>query len=70
MNKMWEENFVTNALQNKLSLKTEQLRVSEEKSTIQSNLVAVSKRRQNVAERELAKLKERCEFLGKEVESY
>ena len=47
MNKLWEENFVANALQNKLSLKTEQLRVADEKSSIQSNLVAVSKRRQN-----------------------
>jgi len=70
MNKMWEENFVTNAVQNKLSLKTEQLRVSEEKSQIQSNLVAVSKRRQNMAEKELAKLTERCSFLSKEVEDY
>ena len=47
MNKLWEENFVVNALQNKLSLKSEQLRVADEKSSIQSNLVAVSKRRQN-----------------------
>ena len=70
MNKMWEENFVTNAIQNKLSLKTEQLRVSEEKSGIQSNLVAVSKRRQNMAEKELAKLQERCTFLSKEVDKY
>ena len=50
MNKLWEENFVANALQNKLALKTEQLLVAEEKSQIQSNLVAVSKRRQNKAE--------------------
>lgn len=34
MNKLWEENFVANALQNKLALKTEQLRVAEEKSQI------------------------------------
>ena len=70
MNKLWEENFVTNALQNKLSLKTEQLRVAEEKSQIQSNLVAVSKRRQNMAEKELVRLTERNLFLSKEVEDY
>ena len=68
MNKMWEENFVTIALQNKLSLKTEQLQVAEEKSQIQSNLVAVSKRRQNMAEKELTKLNERNAFLKKELE--
>ena len=34
MNKLWEENFVANALQNKLALKTEQLAVAEEKSQI------------------------------------
>ena len=68
MNKMWEENFVTIALQNKLSLKTEQLQVAEEKSQIQSNLVAVSKRRQNMAEKELTKLSERNAFLKKELE--
>ena len=45
MNKLWEENFVTNALQDQLARKTEQLSVVEEKSAIQSNLVAVSKRR-------------------------
>ena len=56
MNKLWEENFVTNALQNKLALKSEQLAVAEEKSVVQSNLVAVSKRRQNIAEKELARL--------------
>jgi uncharacterized protein YfeS len=54
MNKLWEENFVTNALTNKLSSKTEQLRIVEEKSQAQSNLVAVAKRRQKVAELELA----------------
>lgn len=59
MNKLWEENFVTNALQNKLALKAEQLAVAEEKSVIQSNLVAVSKRRQNMAEKELVRLTER-----------
>ena len=32
MNKLWEENFVTNALTDKLSSKTEQLRIVEEKS--------------------------------------
>ena len=34
MHKLWEENFVTNALQNKLAVKTEQLQVADEKSTI------------------------------------
>ena len=56
MNKLWEENFVANALQNKLALKVEQLAVAEEKSDVQSNLVAVSKRRQNLAEKELVRL--------------
>lgn len=44
--------------------------MAEEKSGVQSNLVAVSKRRQNIAEKELSRLKERCEFLTKEVEDY
>ena len=70
MNKLWEENFVTNALQDQLARKNEQLAVVEEKSTIQSNLVAVSKRRQNMAEKELARLTERNEYLSKEVEDY
>jgi len=70
MNKLWEENFVTNGLQSKLALKTEQLRVSEEKSTIQGNLVAVPKRRQNMAEKELGRLTERNAFLSKEVEDF
>ena len=70
MNKLWEENFVTNALQDQLARKNEQLAVVEEKSTIQSNLVAVSKRRQNMAEKEVARLTERNEFLTKEVEDY
>ena len=70
MNKLWEENFVANALQNKLALKTEQLRVAEEKSQIQSNLVAVSKRRQNIAEKEVVRLTERTLFLSKENEDY
>ena len=70
MNKLWEENFVTNALQDQLARKTEQLSVVEEKSAIQSNLVAVSKRRQNMAEKELARLTERNEFLSKEVQDY
>ena len=56
MHKLWEENFVTNALQNKLALKTEQLQVADEKSTIQGNLVALAKRRQNIAEKEMARL--------------
>ena len=70
MNKLWEENFVTNALQDQLARKTEQLSVVEEKSGIQSSLVAVSKRRQNMAEKELARLTERNEFLSKEVQDY
>lgn len=37
---------------------------------MQGNLVAVSKRRQNIAEKELSRLKERSEFLSKEVEDY
>ena len=32
MNKLWEENLVTNALQDKVALKIEQLGVAEEKS--------------------------------------
>ena len=68
MNKLWEENFVTNALQNKLALKTEQLQVADEKSTIQGNLVALAKRRQNIAEKEMARLQERDAFLTKEIE--
>ena len=64
LNKLWEENFVSNAIQNKLALKTEQLQVADEKSTIQSNLVAVTKRKQNIAEKEVASLKERNHFLA------
>ena len=51
-------------------MKTEQLAVAEEKSIIQGNLVAVSKRRQNMAEKELARLTERNTFLSKEVQDY
>ena len=50
MNKLWEENLVSNALQDKVALKIEQLGVAEEKSVAQNTLYAVTKRKLNSVE--------------------
>ena len=50
MNKLWEENLVLNALQDKMALKVEQLEVAEEKSVAQNSLYAVTKRKLNSVE--------------------
>ena len=50
MNKLWEENLVLNALQDKMALKVEQLEVAEEKSVAQNTLYAVTKRKLNSVE--------------------
>ena len=70
MNKLWEENLVANALQDKVALKAEQLGVAEEKSLAQGTLYAVTKRRLNAAEKDLATNKERITYLTQQVEDY
>ena len=67
MNKLWEENLVSNALQDKVALKVEQLGVAEEKSLAQGTLYAVIKRRLNFVEKEMAITKERNEYLTQQV---
>ena len=68
MNKLWEENLVSNALQDKVALKIEQLGVAEEKSVAQNTLYAVTKRKLNSVEMQLDAAKERIQFLTQELE--
>ncbi len=50
-------------LQDQLSLKTEQLRVGEEKSKAQSDLMAITKRKMLQLEKEVSQQKERNDFM-------
>ena len=70
MNKLWEENLVSNALQEKVALKIEQLGVAEEKSVAQNTLYAVTKRKLNSVEAQLDAAKERIQYLSRECEDY
>ena len=65
MHKIWEEHDFMNSVTDRLSSKMEQLRINEEKTNAQSELVALSKRKLQMLEQELADAKKRNEFMAK-----
>ena len=70
LHKIWEEQSNTNCLQEKLALRTEQLRVLDEKDKAQGDLVAVTKRKMLALEKDIEALKNKSDFLQRSIEEY